>query len=147
MKGSVGVAVGKSVGAALSGSNRSGGADGIPPTGLIRHAPYPGLVDTIGLSIAEFWAACPVEHRTLYSADGSEFYDDATIIANIEASAELNNGGELVGNETEGYAQYADGTAESVLRRAYSYLGVVYAVVVVFGGESVTFGGDPAVTY
>jgi len=102
----------------------SGGRTNFPRTGLIWYAPHG--VDIIGLSIAELWAACPVEHRTIYSADGSAFYDAATIITNIEASAELNNGGELVGNTTKGYAQYEDGTAESVLRRAYRYFGEIW---------------------
>jgi len=48
------------------------------------------------------------------------------IIVNIEASAELNNGGELCGSEAKGYAQYEDGTTEAILRRAYRYFGIVY---------------------
>jgi len=112
-----------SIHSSICGLNSFG--NGLVRIGLIWYAPHG--IDTIGLSIAEFWAACPTEHRTLYSADGSEWYDVATIITNIEASAELNNGGELVGSATKGYAQFADGTAESVLLRAYSYLGENYA--------------------
>jgi len=84
----------------------------LPRTGLLFFAKAPGLVDSIGLPIAEFWAQCPVAHRSIYSADGTAWYDAATIITNIEASAELNNGGELGGSPANGYFQYLDGTAE-----------------------------------
>jgi len=102
------------------------GGNTLPRTGLDWYAKAPGMVDIIGLSVSEFYAACPVAHRSIYSADGSVFYDAATIIANIEASAELNDGGELVGSVAKGYAQYADGTVESVLRKAYRYFGISY---------------------
>ena len=94
----------------------------IPKNGLIFKALLKnGLVDSIGLSIAEFWVVCPVEHRTLYSADGSEWYDAATIITNIEASEYLNDGGELIGNSVVGYAQYEDGTSVAILNKALKY--------------------------
>jgi len=101
-----------------------GNGNRLPRTGLLMYVR--NGVAIIGLSISEFWAACPVAHRSIYSADGSAFYDAATIITNIEASAELNDGGELVGTEAKGYAQYDNGTSENVLRRAYRYLGAVY---------------------
>jgi len=96
--------------------------DGLVAAFLLKN----GMIDSIGLSISEFYAACPVAHRSIYSADGSAFYDTATIITNIEASAELNDGGELVGSVAKGYAQYADGTEDSVMLRAYRFFNVAY---------------------
>jgi len=121
---------------------RSGNS--LPPGYIARRVDG---VDIIGESISEFWAACPVAHRSLYSEDGTAFYDDATIIANIEASPYLNDGGELIGDSTKGYVQYPDGTAEAVLRKAYRWFGLAYIVSVIFGGEQVTFGGDSAVSF
>lgn len=88
--------------------------------------PVLGWVDTIGLSISEFYTACPVAHRSIYSLNGSAFYSVATVIANIEDSVELNDGGELVGTATKGYAQYIDGAISDVLMRAYRYFGIAY---------------------
>lgn len=85
-----------------------------------------GFEDSIGLSVAEFWAQCPVAHRSIYSADGTSWYDAATIITNIEESEFLNNGGELGGSVAKGYFQYLDGTDEAILRRAYRWAGIAY---------------------
>jgi len=107
-------------------SNRSIGSHaggGIPRTGLIWYAKAPGMVDSIGLSASELWAALPAEHRSIYLVDENTLRSAEDIITNIEASEYLNDGGELVGTEVKGYAQYEDGTAQTVLDIAYKYFG------------------------
>jgi len=101
-------------------------ANVLPRTGLIFLARPPTMTDSIGLLITEFWAQCPVAHRSIYSADGTSWYASETIITNIKASAELNDGGELGGSAAKGYFQYLDGTDETILRRAYRWAGIVY---------------------
>lgn len=101
----------------------------LPRTGLIFYAKAPVMVDSIGLSAAALWAALPTTHRSIYLVDENTLRSAETIIANIEASDYLNDGGELTGSVTKGYAQYEDGTSEAVLRRAYRYFGLGYTWV------------------
>jgi len=104
----------------------SPGALSIPRTGLqmlIKKDPATGLLlpDSIGLSISdkpnvrtEIWA--------LLFDEFDEPYSDEQRIINIEASAILNNGWELVGNSTKGYAVYEEG---SDMQRPYRYFGEI----------------------
>lgn len=92
------------------------GQSGVPGDPIFLALERDGFEDSIGLSVAEFWAQCPVAHRSIYSADGTSWYDAATIITNIEESEFLNNGGELGGSVAKGYFQYLDGTDEAILR-------------------------------
>jgi len=98
--------------------------------------------DTIGLSVSDYLSV-PAEHRSIYFSDESTMRDIEDIITNIEASEYLNDGGELVGTEERGYAQYADGTD---MTAAYRYFRITLSDVL-FDGQSVTFDGDPAVTW
>ncbi|MGV0961814.1 MAG: hypothetical protein ACOYB1_18470 [Limnohabitans sp.] len=109
----------------------------LPRSGLLFKCGVSGI-DTIGLLITEFWAQCPVAHRSIYSADGTAWYDAEDIITNIEASESLNDGGELGGSVAKGYFQYLDGTDEAIMRRAYRWAGVAWPVVLEFATE----GGD-----
>jgi len=116
-------------------------------TGLLFFARPPGMTDSIGLLITEFWAQCPIAHRSIYSADGTSWYAAETIITNIEASEFLNDGGELGGSAAKGYFQYLDGTDEAILRRAYRWAEIPYVEPdeVFFGGDNdVTLGGEEA---
>ena len=102
-----------------SGGNR------LPRTGLIWYAP--DGVDTINLTAAALWAALPAEHRSIYFSDPDDdatLLDDTTIITNIEASPYLNDGGELIGNSTKGYAQYTDGASVAILNKALKYFNI-----------------------
>jgi hypothetical protein len=96
--------------------------------------PRNGMVDSIGLSIADY-ASVPAEHRSIYFSDASTMRSIEDIITNIEASEYLNDGGELVGTVAKGYAQYADGTE---MTKAYRYFRF-YTGAMVFsfsGGEN-----------
>lgn len=104
------------------------------------------LPDSIGLSAAALWAALPATHRSIYLVDENTLRSAETIITNIEASEYLNDGGELVGTEARGYAQYEDGTAGIVLYKAYKHFKQQYPLVL-FGSESTTFNGDSAVIW
>jgi hypothetical protein len=123
--------------------SRYGSLDGLSKEGLILYAPVSnGMVDTIGLSASELWAALPTTHRSIYLVDENTLRSAEDITTNIEASEYLNDGGELIGTEDKGYAQYADGTAESVLRKAYRYFRVFYPAYLYFGADQVLFGTD-----
>jgi len=96
----------------------------LPRTGLLFFAKAPGLVDTIGLSVDDYLLV-PAAHRSIFFINETTMNSEE-MINDIEASALLNDGGELVGSEEKGYAQYADGTTEATLRRAYRYFGIAY---------------------
>lgn len=98
---------------------------GIPGDSIGLWLVKDGLQDFIGLSTADYLLV-PAAHRSIYFVDETEMRTAEDIITNIEASADLNNGGELVGSPAKGYAQYAGGTDESVLRRAYRYFGIAW---------------------
>jgi hypothetical protein len=113
---------------ALSRPLCASGGNRIPRTGIsaLWREIDGTWVDSIGLSASELWAALPAEHRSIYFSDPDDdetMFDAETIITNIEASEYLNNGGELVGSEAKGYAQYADNTEQAILDKAYKYFG------------------------
>ena len=89
-----------------------------------------GMIDVIGLSISdapnireEFWLL-------FFTLDGEgqpvSLLDAETIIVNIQASSYLNNGWELAGNETKGYALYAEGSAMYQVYRYFRQLVIAY---------------------
>lgn len=129
MSSSLGVAIGKSIRKSVSSpvSGKEAIQEFLSKIGLIYYAPISnGMIDTIGLSAAALWAALPATHRSIYLVDENTLRSAEAIITNIEASDYLNDGGELVGSEAKGYAQYEAGTSEAVLRRAYRYFGVEF---------------------
>jgi len=83
------------------------------------------LTESIGLSVSDY-PLVPAVHRSIYFVDETTMRAVEDIVNKIEASAELNDGGELVGSEAKGYVQYADGTTEDILRKAYRYFGITY---------------------
>jgi hypothetical protein len=116
--------------AVLSAENRHPALlGGVPKDGLICYAKAPGLTDSIGLSAAALWAALPITHRSIYLVDENTLRSGEAIITNIEASEYLNDGGELVGTEAKGYAQYEDGTSEEVIRRAFRFFGIAWPFI------------------
>jgi len=90
-----------------------------------------GMIDVIGLSISDAPNIREELWPIFFALDGegqpTELLDAATIITNIEASVYLNNGLELVGDETIGYAQFIKGTSGAILRKEYRYFRKIYA--------------------
>lgn len=107
----------------------AGGGNRLPTNGLIWKAMAPGLIDSIGLSSSELWAALPTTHRSIYLADENTLRSAETIVTNIEASEYLNDGGTLVGSAAKGYAQYADGTSEEVIRRVFRFFWITWPFI------------------
>lgn len=109
----------------------------LPRTGLLER--WRNGVGTVVLSVDDYLLVRP-ELRPLFYLDATTKYDDATIITNIEASPYLNNGWELTGNATKGYALYAEGTAETTLVTAYRFYDEIYISPYFFqSGDAYTF--------
>ena len=95
------------------------------------------LQDTIGLLITP--DQIREELRPIFF-DGETRRSDAAIVSLIEASEYLNNGWELVGSESKGYAVYAEGTSETILRKAYRYFGFALPVTRAFTAATLDQG-------
>lgn len=96
-------------------------SDTFPRTGLIFYVKAPGLVDTIGLSIAELYPLVDPALRQIISADGGTTKrDDADIILGLVNSGLLNRS-TAVGSALKGYAIYNYMSSASVIDLAYRY--------------------------
>ena len=103
----------------------------LPSEGLIFKAVTPGLVDDIGLLIAELYPLVDPALRSIISADGGATMRDAAEIVTLALASSLLNGSTMVGSETDGVAFYNYLTTPVVapaitLTRACKYLGATY---------------------
>jgi len=123
-----------SIQSSVCGLIRFGGSR-IPP-GYIYRTSLNGI-DMVGLPAADLWAALPSEYRSIYftdPADSETKKNTSAIFDAIEASEDLNDGGELVGHLLIGYAQYSDGAS---MWKAYRYFGIFLSVLTQ-GGDTLT---------
>jgi len=104
----------------------------IPRTDLLFYARYPGLVDTIGLSIAVVYPQVDPALRSIISADGGTTWRDGAEIVTLALASPLLNAEGLIGSAEWGIVMYASSATEATLTRARRVVGVSKSVLITF---------------